>query len=179
MEVATQRAYVMALTAFGAKLFDRPALSRDPSPWRCSLSCCSSRGPVVSPGFQMSFAASASLIALYEIWPSSTARTSRGVLSRIGPWIIGTAATSLVASFATMPFALYHFDRAALFSVIANIISTPIIRSGLRRRPPLPRLRRRSASKSRSWHCSARASKLYSPSPTGPSMYRPSSTCRG
>lgn len=50
-----------------------------------------------------------------------------GILSRIRMSIIGAAATSLVASLATMPFALHHFDRAALFSVLANIASTPVI----------------------------------------------------
>ena len=50
-----------------------------------------------------------------------------GVISRIRGWVIAAAATSLVASLATMPFALHHFDRAALFSVLANIVSTPVI----------------------------------------------------
>jgi competence protein ComEC len=127
MEVATQRAYVMALIAFGAKLFDRPALSLRSVAVALFAVVLLQPESVVSPGFQMSFAASASLIALYEIWPKLDRPDRPGILSRIGPWVIGTVATSIVASFATMPFALHHFDRAALFSVIANIISTPII----------------------------------------------------
>jgi competence protein ComEC len=75
----------------------------------------------------MSFAASAGLIALYEIWPRLGRMEKRGVFMRAGGWVIGAAATSLMASFATMPFALHHFDRAALFSVLANIVSTPVI----------------------------------------------------
>ena len=127
MEVATQRAYVMALIAFGAKLFDRPALSLRSIAVALFIVVLLQPESVVAPGFQMSFAASGALIALYEVWPKLDRPDRPGILARIFPWIIGTAATSLVASFATMPFALHHFDRAAIFSVIANIISTPII----------------------------------------------------
>jgi competence protein ComEC len=127
MEVATQRAYVMALIAFGAKLFDRPALSLRSVAVALFAIVLLQPESVVSPGFQMSFSASAALIALYEIWPKIDRPDRPGVLARIGPWIIGTVATSFVASTATMPFALHHFDRAALFSIIANVLSTPII----------------------------------------------------
>jgi competence protein ComEC len=127
MEVATQRAYVMALIAFGAKLLDRPALSLRSIAVALFAVVLLQPESVVSPGFQMSFAASGALIALYEVWPKLDRPDRPGIFARIFPWIVGTAATSVVASMATMPFALHHFDRAALFSVIANIISTPVI----------------------------------------------------
>lgn len=126
-EVATQRAYIMALIAFGAKLFDRPALSLRSVAVALAVVVVLQPESVVTPGFQMSFAASASLIALYEVWPKLDRSDRPGILSRLGPWTVGVVATSFVASMATMPFALHHFDRAALFSVLANIISTPII----------------------------------------------------
>ena len=127
MEVATQRAYVMALIAFGAKLLDRPALSLRSIAVAIFIVVLLQPESVVTPGFQMSFAASGALIALYEVWPKLDKPSRPGVLARVFPWIVGTAATSLAASVATMPFALYHFDRAALLSVVANIVSTPII----------------------------------------------------
>ena len=126
-EVATQRAYIMALIAFGAKLFDRPALSLRSVAVALFVVVLLQPESVVTPGFQMSFAASASLIALYEIWPKLDRPDRPGILARIGPWVVGAVATSFVASMATLPFALHHFDRAAIFSVLANIISTPII----------------------------------------------------
>ena len=127
MEVATQRAYVMAIIGFGAKLFDRPALSLRSVAVALFAVVLLQPESVVTPGFQMSFAASAALIALYEVWPRLDKPDRPGFLARIGPWVVGTVATSLVASIATMPFALYHFNRAALFSVLANIVSTPVI----------------------------------------------------
>jgi competence protein ComEC len=127
MEVATQRAYVMALIAFGAKLFDRPAISLRSLAVAMAVIVLLQPESVVAPGFQMSFAASAGLVALYEIWPRLDRPEGAGPLGRVGGWIVGAAATSLVASLATMPFALHHFDRAALFSVLANMAATPII----------------------------------------------------
>lgn len=127
MEVATQRAYVMALVGFGAKLLDRPAISMRSLAVAMFIVVLLQPESVVAPGFQMSFAASAGLVALYELWPRLDRPEGAGPLGRFGGWIIGAAATSLVASLATMPFALHHFDRAAIFSVIANMAATPII----------------------------------------------------
>jgi competence protein ComEC len=127
MEVATQRAFIIALIGFGAKLFDRPALSLRSLAVALAVVVLYQPEAVVTPGFQMSFAASGALIALYEMWPKMDRPDRPGVFTRVGAWTVGAAATSLVASLATMPFALHHFDRAALFSVIANIVSTPVI----------------------------------------------------
>jgi competence protein ComEC len=126
-EVATQRSYVMAMIGFGAKLFDRPALSLRSVAVALTAVVLLQPESVVTPGFQMSFAASAALIALYEIWPKIDKPEGRGLLTRLRGWIVGATATSITASLATMPFALYHFNRAAFFSVIANLATTPII----------------------------------------------------
>lgn len=127
MEVATQRAYIIALIGFGAKLFDRPAISLRSLAIALAAVVLLQPESVVTPGFQMSFAASGALIVLYEIWPRVDRPERPGLLGRAGGWLGAAAATSLVASLATMPFALHHFDRAALFSVLANIVSTPVI----------------------------------------------------
>lgn len=127
MEVATQRAFIIALIGFGAKLFDRPALSLRSLSIALAAVVLFQPEAVVTPGFQMSFAASGALIALYEMWPKIERTDRPGLISRAIGWFIAAAATSLVASLATMPFALHHFDRAAIFSVAANIVSTPVI----------------------------------------------------
>lgn len=127
MEVATQRAYVIAMIGFGAKLFDRPALSLRSLAIAMAIVVILQPEAVVTPGFQMSFSASAALIALYEIWPKLERPERPGLFTRVAGWFIAATATSFVASLATLPFALHHFDRAALFSVFANIVSTPVI----------------------------------------------------
>ena len=127
MEVATQRAYIIAMIGFGAKLFDRPAISLRSLAIALAAVVVLQPESVVTPGFQMSFSASGALIVLYEIWPRMDKSDRPGLFRRAGSWLVAAAATSLVASLATLPFALHHFDRAALFSVFANIVSTPVI----------------------------------------------------
>ncbi len=85
MEVATQRAYVMALIAFGAKLLDRPALSLRSIAVALFVVVLLQPESVVTPGFQMSFAAPGALIALYEVWPKLDRPDRPGVLARIFP----------------------------------------------------------------------------------------------
>ena len=79
---------------------------------------------VVEPGFQMSFSATAALIAMAELWPRRRERIE-------APWFIAwpqhlrdatlaMAAVSLVAGAATAPFALQHFNRMATYGLFAN-----------------------------------------------------------
>ena len=41
-------------------------------------------------------------------------------------WFSATIATSFVASLATLPFALFHFDRLSVYVVFANAIAVPL-----------------------------------------------------
>lgn len=126
-EVATQRAYIIAMIGFAAKLFDKPALSLRSLAVSMAVVVLLQPESVVSPGFQMSFAASAALIALYEIWPRLDRPVAPGLLARAGGWIAGAAATSVVASLATLPFAIHHFARLAPLSILANLAASPVI----------------------------------------------------
>lgn len=125
--VATQRAYTMALIALGAKLMDKPALSLRSLAIAMVAISILHPSAVTTPGFQMSFAASAALIGTFEALP----RRSRGGPStsttRVRNWAGGVLLTSIAASLSTMPFALYHFDRAATLSILANLMVTPIV----------------------------------------------------
>ena len=82
---------------------------------------------VVGVSFQMSFAAVLTLIAGYEL--------ARPVLSRLGEgawWrgaalhASGLALTSLLAGTASLPFAVYHFGKATLYYVPANMVAVPL-----------------------------------------------------
>ena len=124
--VSTQRAYVMALVFFGAVLFDRTALTQRSLAIAMIIIITIAPWSVLTPGFQMSFAATMVLVATYEAWTSRReihAERLRG----IGFWMKSILVTSTVTSLATMPFALYHFERAAGFGIIANMFAMPII----------------------------------------------------
>src|SRR6201999_4254355 len=87
---------------------------------------------LVHPSFQMSFAATLALIALYQHglpWMAAPADTSWG--ARIALWgLRGIAAliiASLVAGFATTPYAAFHFHRLAPYGVLANVLAMPVV----------------------------------------------------
>ncbi|MDJ0920854.1 MAG: ComEC/Rec2 family competence protein [Henriciella sp.] len=125
--VSTQRAFVMAAIFFGGILLDRAPLSLRSFSIAMIVVILIAPWSVLSPGFQMSFAATGALIATYEAW-------QRKRRAQIGPrdlkaafWIKSLIVTSVVTSAATAPFALYHFDRVAGFGLLANLLAMPIV----------------------------------------------------
>ncbi|GAB5457718.1 MAG: hypothetical protein Hens3KO_07480 [Henriciella sp.] len=125
--VSTQRAFIMAAVLFGAVLFDRTSLSLRSLAIAMIIVVIMAPWSVLTPGFQMSFAATGALIATYEAWQRrdrlSGGRRRRGAVF----WFKSLVVTSFVSGTATMPFALYHFDRVAGLGFIANLFAMPII----------------------------------------------------
>ena len=118
------RAFVMLAMMMIAILLDRPALSMRSLGLAAALLLLLRPEAITEPGFQMSFAAVAGLIAVAE-WEMPRERTApRGALYR---YIHGIVMTSLVGSLATMPFALFHFDRATHYAVLGNLIAMPVM----------------------------------------------------
>ncbi|MEO7634440.1 MAG: ComEC/Rec2 family competence protein, partial [Sphingomicrobium sp.] len=78
--------------------------------------------------FQMSFAAVTSIVALHSTpWSRRLfERRDDGLPMRIARWFGAMVATGLVVEIALIPFALYHFHRAGLYGVGANIVAIPL-----------------------------------------------------
>ena len=132
---ATVRSYIMALIIFGAILVDRPAISMRNLAVAAFIVLALEPEGVVEPSFQMSFAAVAALIATWEFWRSHRAErlTDDNIvpgfrLIRLGAKAVaGVAITTLVAGFATSPFAAYHFERVATYSLLGNLLAAPLV----------------------------------------------------
>ncbi|KCZ87749.1 ComEC/Rec2 family competence protein [Hyphomonas jannaschiana] len=124
--VSTQRAFIMSAVVFGAVLADRAALSLRSYAIAMILVVLLQPESVMTPGFQMSFAASGALIATYDAWSRRRAEQERILGSVSFSWA-SLFVTSLVAGAATAPFAIYHFDRLAGFGLLANLLAMPII----------------------------------------------------
>ena len=122
--VATQRAYIMAVVALLAVILDRPAFSLRTLAVAFVLVALLQPETVLSPGFQMSFAATAALISVYE--NRRFFRTSRPV-SKVWVAVWSLFVTSVTASIATAPFAAYHFQQIAPLSIPANLIVMPVV----------------------------------------------------
>lgn len=124
--VSTQRAFIMSAVVFGAILFDRSAISLRTFAVAMILVVLLQPESVVTPGFQMSFAASGGLIATYEAWNARRARAERP-LGKMSFFVVSLLVTSIVATLSTAPFAIYHFGRTAPLSIFANLFAMPVI----------------------------------------------------
>jgi competence protein ComEC len=120
-----RRAAITASVAFFAILVDRRAVSLHSLAMAALIILAIEPDVVVSPGFEMSFCATASLIALSELWRRPTAHVGLSwpfaLLQRSRDWLVGMSAVSLVAGMATGPFAIQHFNRVANYGVVANL----------------------------------------------------------
>jgi len=126
--VPTQRAFIMVAIVLLAVLVDREAISMRPVAWAAMMVLLLRPESLLSASFQMSFAAVIALVAFYEWLRRRTVVRSRPPEAWRRPLIYlgAVAATTVVASLATGPYAAYHFDRIALAGMIANLVAVPL-----------------------------------------------------
>lgn len=129
-EAPAVRAFVMAAIAFGAILIDRKAVTMRGLALAAFLVLAWRPESALDPGFQMSFLATAALVALWEMWEAGApGRAARGTgpVGRAGSWLLAAAAASLVAGLATAPVAAATFHRLAPWGLPANLAAAPIV----------------------------------------------------
>jgi competence protein ComEC len=122
------RSFVMIAVAFISIIVDRPAISMRVVALSALVILIFTPESWIDPSFQMSFAAVVGLVSAFEWWARRKNPVApTGLLSR-GLGILGaTAATSLVAGFASAPFAAYHFNRFANYGIAANLLAMPVV----------------------------------------------------
>jgi len=124
------RSAVTLSVAFVAILADRRAISLHALAVAALIVLAMQPEAVIQPGFQMSFAATAGLVALAQAWPRQAREISAPwpirVVQRAGTWLAAALAASLVAGAATGPFAIQHFNRVALYGLPANLAIEPL-----------------------------------------------------
>jgi competence protein ComEC len=125
----------MAVIMFAAMLVDRPAISMRNLAIAAFVVLALEPESVTEPGFQMSFAAVAALIAGWEAWSERRRLNLVDDDALPGLWAtrwlaraaLGVALTTLIAGLATAPFAAYHFERVASYSLLGNLLAAPLI----------------------------------------------------
>jgi len=137
--VATQRSFIMLAIMLLALTFDRNAVTLRNLALAAIAVVAIAPHEVAGPGFQMSFAATAALIAVYTGWQEHARRRDRrpGNQSEPGPiaasfrtilrYALGIAVTSAVAGLATGIFAAYHFGRVAPYGLLGNLLAMPVV----------------------------------------------------
>ena len=132
--IATQRAWLMITVMLAASLLDRHALTMRNVAVAAIVILLVDPVSLFRPGFQMSFAAVTALVAFYSWFNKRRMQNrhtghdrERGTLVRLGRYLAGIAATSLVAGMGTGLFSAWHFHRVALFGLAANLAAMPIV----------------------------------------------------
>jgi len=131
--VATQRAFVMVAVAFTAVLLDRPAITLRGLALAAAVVLALRPVSLMDVGFQMSFAATAALVAGYEEvrrrsqahWGATGGRRRPRLGRVVVLYLAGLVFTSVVAGAATAPYAAYHFNRVAPYGLPANLAAVP------------------------------------------------------
>ena len=127
--VPTQRAFIMVLIVLTGVMLDRTAITLRLVAWAALVILLLAPESLLSASFQLSFAATTALVAGYEILRSRRdlgVYEERGPLQRAGLYVAGVAFSSVVAICATAPFAVYHFNRFALYGLIGNLLAVPL-----------------------------------------------------
>ncbi|MBU2888517.1 ComEC/Rec2 family competence protein [Celeribacter halophilus] len=122
--VATERAFVMVSVMLVAVLLDRQAISLRAVALAALILLLIQPEVLPEPGFQMSFAATTALVAVFSI----VRRMS--LMTRWPRWLRGLATvvlSSAVAGIATAPVAAAHFNRISDYGLIANVTAVPVM----------------------------------------------------
>ena len=78
--------------------------------------------------FQLSFAAVTAIVALHSTgWARRNfMRRDEGPFARFGRAVLAMLATGLAVEIALVPFVLYHFHKAGLYGIAANLVAIPL-----------------------------------------------------
>jgi competence protein ComEC len=126
--IPTQRAFVMTGIVLAAILLDRAAIRMRLVAFAALIILIAAPETILGPSFQMSFAAVVALIAVYELRGERYAawRVRGGIRRTLIVYGGGILLTTMVASLATTPFAVFHFNRFVYFGLAANLVAVPI-----------------------------------------------------
>lgn len=130
--VPTQRAFLMTGLVLTAAMLDRAAISMRLVAWAATAVLLIRPESVLGPSFQMSFAAVIGLVAAYEAWRSRAQRDGAvdggapSPIRRCGRYLGGLLLSSAVATVATAPIGLHHFQTIPSYGVLANLVAVPV-----------------------------------------------------
>ncbi|MBR1778579.1 MAG: ComEC/Rec2 family competence protein [Alphaproteobacteria bacterium] len=127
---AAQRAFIMIAFMLTAILLNRRAVSVVCVAWAAFFILLFSPESLVSAGFQLSFAAVAALICVYEAGIGKYTRLlekKEGLLFYFLSGLCAVLIASLIASTAVMPFIIFYFRRLPTYSVLGSVLSSSVI----------------------------------------------------
>ncbi|OPB31522.1 ComEC/Rec2 family competence protein [Bartonella sp. AR 15-3] len=134
--IAAQRSFLMVAVMLTAILCNHSAITMRNFAIAGLVTVAISPHEILGPSFQMSFSATAALIAAFAWWSEghfsykgNTAPSYVGgrVLRFVFLSVVSTCMSSLVAGSASGIYAAYHFSNVALLGIISNVLAFPIV----------------------------------------------------
>ncbi len=122
--VATERAFIQVAVMLVAVMLDRRAITLRSVALAALIVLAHRPETLLGPGFQMSFAATAALVAVFNGLRAAAWLSARPAWAR---WALALILSSLVAGAATAPFSAYHFNQISYYGLLANVISVPLM----------------------------------------------------
>jgi competence protein ComEC len=124
--VATERAFIQVAVMLCAVMLDRRAITLRSVAIAALIVLAHRPETLFSPGFQMSFSATAALVAVFN-----GMRGAEWLRVRPGwqKWLFALFLSSVVAGAATAPYAAAHFNRVSVYGLFANLLTVPVMGS--------------------------------------------------
>ncbi len=131
-DVATQRSFYMTAVVLIAVMVDRRAVTFRTLALAAMAVLILVPEALVHPSFQMSFAATLGLVAMVQIgMPRLFATPENSAAAKVALWggreLMMLTLASLIAGFATTPYAAFHFHRVTPYGVLANLAAMPVV----------------------------------------------------
>ncbi|MEX3315186.1 ComEC/Rec2 family competence protein [Sulfitobacter sp. PS-8MA] len=121
--VATERAYIMVAVALCALMIGRRAISLRAVAVAATIVLALRPEALLGPGFQMSFAATTGLVAVFGWIRAAEADL---IPRRLRP-LAAVVISSAIAGAATAPISAAHFNTIAHYGLAANLLSVPLM----------------------------------------------------
>ncbi len=131
--ISAVRAIIMSTIALLSILLDRNADAMKSLSISAIIILLTTPEDILSPSFQMSYAACGALISSFKIshkYILSPINSSKNLIvkhhKKLLVYCASIAAASTFAGFATAPFAIYHFHQFSPYGIITNLMCVPL-----------------------------------------------------
>lgn len=124
--VPAVRSFIMVACVMLAILVDRSGISVFSLAWAALITLLWQPESLLGASFQLSFSATIAIVIFYERFSHVLYKDNVGFLHKIWLYFLGIMLTSLVATIATTPLVIYHFNRFTLWGIVANMLMLPL-----------------------------------------------------
>ncbi|NIP78895.1 MAG: hypothetical protein GWM90_06720, partial [Gemmatimonadetes bacterium] len=123
------RAGLQIVLVLAARVLQRPARAEALMAAAALVLLVADPGALLGPGFQLSFAGVAGILALRPAFAHGLRPVAglRVASLPVGRWLADGLATSTAATVATAPVVAWHFGRVAPIGIAANLLAVPLL----------------------------------------------------